>query len=109
MFGLLGPNGAGKSTTLKLLLDLLRPTSGRAELLGRPAGDRAAQAAPRVLAGATRHFYDHLTAEELLIYFAGLFGYDRVTIGARRAAVALDRVGLGAERRRPHRGQYPRA
>jgi ABC-type multidrug transport system ATPase subunit len=34
VFGYIGPNGSGKSTTIRLLLDLLRPTSGRAEVLG---------------------------------------------------------------------------
>ncbi|MEO7189640.1 MAG: ABC transporter ATP-binding protein [Vicinamibacterales bacterium] len=103
VFGLLGPNGAGKSTTLKLLMDLLKPTSGRAALLGRPAGDvRARQRVGFLPENPT--FYDQLSAEELLVYFAGLFGYsghDRV----RRASVVLDRVGLGADRRRPLR-QY---
>jgi ABC-type multidrug transport system ATPase subunit len=39
--GLLGHNGAGKTTTIKLLLGLLRPTAGRAQVLGRPAGCEA--------------------------------------------------------------------
>ena len=73
MFGLLGPNGAGKTTTLKLLLQLLFPTSGRAELLGRPAGDVEAR---RRLGYLPEHpyFYDYLTAEELLEYFGNLRG-----------------------------------
>jgi len=103
VFGLLGPNGAGKSTTLKLLVDLLRPTAGRAELLGRPPGDLDARAR---LGFLPEHptFYDHLTGEEVLTYFAGLFGLtgpDR----RRRVSRMLDRVGLGADRRRPLR-QY---
>jgi ABC-2 type transport system ATP-binding protein len=103
VYGLLGPNGAGKSTTLKLLLDLLRPSAGRAEVLGRPAGDtRARQRLGFLPENPT--FYDHLTAEELLAYFAGLFGLNRDD-ARRRAATTLDRVGLGADRRRPIR-QY---
>ena len=39
VFGFLGPNGAGKTTTLKLLMQLIYPTSGNAEILGRPLGD----------------------------------------------------------------------
>src|SRR4026209_1529168 len=41
VFGFLGPNGAGKSTTLKLLMQLIYPTSGEARILGRPLGDLA--------------------------------------------------------------------
>ena len=39
VFGFLGPNGAGKTTTLKLLMQLIYPTSGHAEILGKPVGD----------------------------------------------------------------------
>ncbi len=102
VFGLLGPNGAGKSTTLKLLVDLLRPTSGRAELLGRPPGDTDARRRLGFLP-ENPTFYDHLSAEELLTYFAGLFGF-RGEDRRRRATAVLDRVGLEADRRRPIRG-----
>jgi ABC-2 type transport system ATP-binding protein len=103
VFGLLGPNGAGKSTTLKLLTNLLRPTSGTASLLGRPAGDVAARARVGFLPEHPM-FYDHLSAEELVAYLAGLFGHGR-TESRQRAAAVLDRVGIGRDRRRPIR-QY---
>ena len=97
VFGFLGPNGAGKTTTLKLLMQLVYPTAGRAELLGRPLGDPAAKRRIGYLP-ENPYFYDHLTAEELLRYFAGLFGYsgaDRRT----RVDRLLDEVGIGGERR----------
>src|SRR5919112_1358365 len=74
VFGFLGPNGAGKTTTLKLLMQLIFPTSGRAEILGRPAGDVAVKRRIGYLPESP-YFYDYLTAEELLDYFARLFGY----------------------------------
>ncbi len=97
VFGFLGPNGAGKTTTLKLLMQLVFPTTGRASILGRPVGDLAVRQRIGYLP-ENPYFYDNLTAEELLEYFASLFGYSRSDCRAR-ASRLLDEVGLGAERR----------
>jgi ABC-2 type transport system ATP-binding protein len=97
VYGFLGPNGAGKTTTLKLLMQLIYPTSGRAEILGRPVGDIATRRRIGYLP-ENPSFYDYLTAEELLGYFGELFGYkgaDR----RKRVDTLLERVGIGAERR----------
>ena len=97
VFGFLGPNGAGKTTTLKLLMQLIYPSSGRAEILGKPVGDVATRHRIGYLP-ENPYFYDYLTAEELLLYFARLFG---ISASDRRARVAalLDKVGIGRERR----------
>jgi ABC-2 type transport system ATP-binding protein len=97
VFGFLGPNGAGKTTTLKLLMQLIFPTRGTAEILGRPAGDVGVRRRIGYLP-ENPTFYDNVSGEELLTYFASLFGYRG---GERTARVArlLDEVGLGAERR----------
>jgi ABC-2 type transport system ATP-binding protein len=97
VFGFLGPNGAGKTTTLKLLMQLVFPTDGRAEILGRPLGDLDVKRRIGYLP-ENPYFYDYLTAEELLTYFAGLFGY-RAQERRARASRLLDEVGIGAERR----------
>ena len=97
VFGFLGPNGAGKSTTLKLLMQLLYPTSGSGRILGRPVGDLSVKQRLGFLP-ENPYFYDHLTAEELLMYFARIFGF-RGADAAARVARVLDDVGLGAERR----------
>ena len=97
VLGYLGPNGSGKTTTLKLLMQLIFPTSGSAEILGRPVGDLDVRRRLGFLP-ENPYFYDNLTAEELLRYFAGLFGCDRKEAD-RRASTLLDRVGIGDERR----------
>jgi ABC-2 type transport system ATP-binding protein len=97
VFGFLGPNGAGKTTTLKLLMQLVYPTSGTASILGRPLGDLEMKRRIGFLP-ENPYFYDYLTAEELLTYFAGLFGY-RGPDRAKRVGRLLDEVGLGGERR----------
>ena len=97
VFGFLGPNGAGKTTTLKLLMQLIFPTAGSATILGRPVGDVDVRRRIGYLS-ENPSFYDNVSAEELLSYFASLFGYR----GAERTARVtrlLDEVGVGAERR----------
>jgi ABC-2 type transport system ATP-binding protein len=101
VFGFLGPNGAGKTTTLKLLMQLVFPSAGRAEILGRPVGDVNVRRRIGYLP-ENPYFYDHLTAEELLGYFGRLFGLPAAE-RSRRASTLLDQVGLGAERRMPLR------
>lgn len=96
VFGFLGPNGAGKTTTLKLLIQLIFPTSGHAEILGRPAGDVPTRRRIGFLP-ENPHFYEYLTAEELLTYFAQLFGYSTADT-KQRVASLLDDVGIASER-----------
>ena len=91
----LDPNGAGKTTTLKLLMRLIFPTSGSAEILGRPAGDDAVRRRVGFLPEAPR-FPGALSADELLTYHARLFA-SRPAEARHRAARALDRVGMGSQ------------
>ncbi|MGD9496063.1 MAG: ABC transporter ATP-binding protein [Armatimonadota bacterium] len=73
IFGLVGPNGSGKTTTLKLLLGLIFPTSGKAEVLGEPLGSPRYKRRIGYLPEGP-YFYEHLTAPELLRMYGGLFG-----------------------------------
>jgi ABC-2 type transport system ATP-binding protein len=73
IFGLVGPNGSGKTTTLKLLLGLIFPTSGTAEVLGEPLGSPHYKARIGYLPEGP-YFYEHLNAPELLKMYGSLFG-----------------------------------
>ena len=90
VYGFLGPNGAGKTTTLRMLLGLVRPTSGQAAVLGVPPG------APEGLAriGAlveTPAFYPYLSGRDNLRVLARYAG-----VGEDRIDAALDEVRLSA-------------
>jgi ABC-2 type transport system ATP-binding protein len=73
IFGFLGPNGAGKSTTIKLLCDLIRPSSGRATILGRDVREPAARIHIGYLPENPSYF-GFLTAWELLEFHGKIHG-----------------------------------
>ncbi len=92
VFGFLGPNGAGKTTTLKLLMGLVSPTGGTAKILGMDIDDPRVKAQIGFLPEQP-YFYDHLTAQELLTYYAQLSGVP-ARERSRRVQEMLERVGL---------------
>ncbi len=96
VFGFLGPNGAGKSTSVKMLLGLVFPTSGEAEILGHPAGDVKTRSKVGFLPEHFR-FYDWFTPAELLKLHGRLYGMSHALLRERVPAL-LDLVGLT-----PHR------
>ena len=74
IFGFLGANGAGKTTTLKLLMRLIFPTAGRAQILGRDISDISMHKEIGYLP-ENPYFYDYLTAREFIEYCGQLFGF----------------------------------
>jgi ABC-2 type transport system ATP-binding protein len=104
-FGLLGPNGAGKTTLLKLLLGIIRPTSGRGLLLGRPLSDRSVKQRIGYLS-ENPYLYDYLTGWEFLQFAAGLFQIPK-NIQRQRIPQLLELVGLSqADARKKQMRRY---
>ncbi len=97
VFGFLGPNGAGKTTTLKILMNLIRPTSGSARILGEAVESVSMRRRIGFLP-ENPYFYDYLTAEELLLYVGKLFGMSQPALGSKVRAL-LENVGLQDARR----------
>ena len=92
VFGLLGPNGSGKSTTIKLILALLRPTSGAITLFGGSPDAPKNRARVGYLPEQS-YLHPFLTAEETIRYYAGLSSLDRRTAKTRTAEL-LEMTGL---------------
>lgn len=93
VFGFLGGNGAGKTTSLRMVLDIIRPTSGRIEVLGREPG--RANAPQLGFLPEERGLYRQMTALETIVYFGRLKGMTAAD-AKREGAALLDRFGLAA-------------
>src|SRR5690606_2726432 len=92
IFGFVGPNGAGKTTTLKILMGLIRPSAGRASVLGHDVRETEYRRHVGFLPEAP-YFYDYLTGREFLRFYARVCGVPRARRAARIAQL-LDWVGL---------------
>ena len=111
VFGYLGPNGSGKTTTLKILMGLVFPDAGEAEVFGHALTDRRWRYRVGYMPEHP-YLYDYLTPREYLDYVGRLFGLAREE-RRRRADVLLERVGLAHARdlamRRFSKGMVQRA
>lgn len=92
-FGFLGPNGAGKSTLVKMLVGLITPTGGTAELYGHPIGSVEARRRIGYLPELFR-YPEWLTGEEVIRFHAKLCRLDSSTT-KQRIGELLDEVGIG--------------
>ncbi|MFH1023128.1 MAG: ABC transporter ATP-binding protein [Planctomycetota bacterium] len=101
VFGLLGPNGSGKTTTMKLLLGLIFPTGGKAEVLGEPASSVSKNYRIGFLPEES-YLYRFLNAEETLDFYGRLFDLPRAE-RRRRAGELIEMTGIGHARKRPVR------
>lgn len=100
-YSVVGPNGSGKTTTLKILLGLIFPTSGSASIFGQSIADLSVRERIGFLP-EDAYLYDCFSGEELIDFYAGLFGYPKKR---RRELVdeLLSLVGMQANRRVPFR------
>ncbi|MCX8091051.1 MAG: ABC transporter ATP-binding protein [Verrucomicrobiae bacterium] len=99
VFGFLGPNGAGKTTTMNVLLGFVNATGGEAFLFGVNVREPIARQRIGYLPELT-YYYRFLTAEELLRFYARIFGIPRAETD-RRIDALLKLVELESVRRRP--------
>lgn len=99
IMGFLGANGAGKTTTIKMLLGLIRPSSGTVSVLGGDPSDAKVRAKIGYMPEIA-YYYPYLNARELLAFYGGLCGMDGKTIRARTDEL-LETVGLADAAKRP--------
>jgi ABC-type multidrug transport system ATPase subunit len=90
-FGFLGPNGAGKTTTIRMLTGIIRPDEGSIAIAGHSLDDRKSISGIIGVIPESRGFYDWMTANEYLIFFADLYGIQEKE---ERVQMLLSKVGL---------------
>ncbi len=92
IYGFLGPNGAGKTTTIRMIFDIIKPTTGRITILGAPS---ALEVRARIgYLPEEKGLYKAMTAVACIAYFATLKGFSRGA-AKQRARELLQRYGLG--------------
>lgn len=92
IYGFLGPNGAGKTTTLMMLLGVLAPSAGTAEIFGKHLADDPFALKRRIgVVIEAQNYYDEMTAWEYLMFFAKLYEAENAE---KRARQLLERVNL---------------
>lgn len=91
IYGFLGPNGAGKSTTIKMIMGLVRPSSGRALVNGKPVNDHDVEYRKDIGFLPERiSFYDNLTPIQTLNFFCELRGADKSIVSSLIKDVGLE-------------------
>ena len=97
IFGFLGPNGAGKTTTIRMLCGLLSPTLGYAKVAGLDIVKDSLKIRSIIgLLPESSGFYNWMSAEEYLLYFAALYKID-IQFGKKRVQDLLEKVGLATK------------
>jgi len=105
IFAFLGPNGAGKTTTIKLLLGLLKPTSGGGKILGMDILRDSVDIRAKIgYLPQDARFYEHMTARQMLAYTAGFFYAGPKSEIDKRVNEMLELVGLEGKADRPIKG-----
>jgi ABC-type multidrug transport system ATPase subunit len=100
VFGLLGPNGSGKTTLMRILVGLLKPSSGKVMILGQDISKPSAQQSLRKILGYLPQelgLHETLTVQQEIDYFAILKGFRDAKARAVQIDKALERVSLQCE------------
>ena len=105
IFAFLGPNGAGKTTTIKLLLGLLKPTSGSGQILGMDIVRDSVDIRANIgYLPQDARFYEHMTARQTLEYTARFFYAGPQSEIDKRVNEMIELVGLEGKADRPIKG-----